>query len=82
LVCDYHFGGYAKANDELLLFSQQFTHEYGIPLDYVYTAKMFYGVMDLLQQGFFCKGDSLLLVHTGGLQGNVGIEQRLQRFSN
>ncbi|MEH1940610.1 MAG: pyridoxal-phosphate dependent enzyme [Nostoc sp.] len=81
LVCDYHFGGYAKVNDELILFGQQFTQEHGIPLDYVYTAKMFYGVMDLLQQGFFCKGDSLLLVHTGGLQGNVGMEERLQRFS-
>jgi 1-aminocyclopropane-1-carboxylate deaminase len=81
LVCDYHFGGYAKVNDELLLFSQQFREEHGIPLDYVYTAKMFYGVMDLLKQGFFCKGDSLLLLHTGGLQGNVGMEERLQRFS-
>ncbi|MBG1266283.1 1-aminocyclopropane-1-carboxylate deaminase/D-cysteine desulfhydrase [Nostoc sp. WHI] len=76
LVCDYHFGGYAKVNDELLLFNQQFTQQHGVPLDYVYTAKMFYGVMDLLKQGFFCKGDSLLLVHTGGLQGNVGIEER------
>ena len=81
LVCDYHFGGYAKVNDELILFSQQFTQEHGVPLDYVYTAKMFYGVMDLLKQGFFCKGDSLLLVHTGGLQGNVGMEKSLQRFS-
>ncbi|MEH2077658.1 MAG: pyridoxal-phosphate dependent enzyme [Nostoc sp.] len=80
LVCDYHFGGYAKVNDELLMFSQQFREEYGIPLDYVYTAKMFYGVMDLLKQGFFCRGDSLLLIHTGGLQGNIGIEERyLQR---
>ena len=81
LVCDYHFGGYAKVNNNLLLFSQQFTEEHGVPLDYVYTAKMFYGVMDLLKQGFFSKGDSLLLVHTGGLQGNVGMEERLQRFS-
>ncbi|WP_373530417.1 1-aminocyclopropane-1-carboxylate deaminase/D-cysteine desulfhydrase [Nostoc sp.] len=76
LMYDYHFGGYAKVNDDLLLFSQQFREEHGVPLDYVYTAKMFYGVMDLLQQGFFCKGDRLLLVHTGGLQGNVGIEER------
>ncbi|MEH2385530.1 MAG: pyridoxal-phosphate dependent enzyme [Nostoc sp.] len=81
LVCDYHFGGYAKVNDELLQFSQQFREEHNVPLDYVYTAKMFYGVMDLLKQGFFCKGDSLLLVHTGGLQGNVGMEQRLQKFT-
>ncbi|MEH2438893.1 1-aminocyclopropane-1-carboxylate deaminase/D-cysteine desulfhydrase [Nostoc sp.] len=80
LVYDYHFGGYAKVNDELLMFSQQFKEEHGIPLDYVYTAKMFYGVMDLLKQGFFSKGDSLLLIHTGGLQGNIGIEERyLQR---
>ncbi|MCC5650407.1 pyridoxal-phosphate dependent enzyme [Nostoc sp. XA013] len=81
LVCDYHFGGYAKVNNELLLFSQQFTEQHGVPLDYVYTAKMFYGVMDLLQQEFFSKGDRLLLIHTGGLQGNVGMEERLQRFS-
>ncbi|MEH2315526.1 MAG: pyridoxal-phosphate dependent enzyme [Nostoc sp.] len=81
LMCDYHFGGYAKVNDELLLFSQQFNEEHGVPLDYVYTAKMFYGVMDLLQQGFFGKGDRLLLIHTGGLQGNVGMEERLQRLS-
>ncbi|BAY17670.1 1-aminocyclopropane-1-carboxylate deaminase [Anabaenopsis circularis NIES-21] len=85
LICDYHFGGYAKINDELLKFSQQFHQTHGIPLDYVYTAKMFYGVMDLLQKEFFSKGDRILLVHTGGLQGNLArdqsalrIEQRLQ----
>ncbi|BAY11410.1 1-aminocyclopropane-1-carboxylate deaminase/D-cysteine desulfhydrase [Calothrix sp. NIES-2098] len=76
LICNYHMGGYAKVNDELLTFSQQFTQEHGIPLDYVYTAKMFYGVMDLLKQGFFQRGDRLLLIHTGGLQGNLGIEKR------
>ncbi|MBD2163287.1 1-aminocyclopropane-1-carboxylate deaminase/D-cysteine desulfhydrase [Calothrix membranacea FACHB-236] len=74
LVCNYHMGGYAKVNDELLLFAQQFTQEHGIPLDYVYTAKMFYGVMDLLKQGFFPPGARLLLIHTGGLQGNRGRE--------
>lgn len=80
LICDYHFGGYAKVKDDLLLFSQQFTQAYGIPLDYVYTAKMFYGVMDLLKQGYFRKGDRLLLIHTGGLQGNFGMNERLQRL--
>ncbi|MEH2194578.1 MAG: pyridoxal-phosphate dependent enzyme [Nostoc sp.] len=79
LVCDYHFGGYAKVNNQLLVFSQQFKEEHNVPLDYVYTAKMFYGVMDLLQQGFFSQGDSLLLVHTGGLQGNIGMEKRYLR---
>ncbi len=80
LMCDYHFGGYAKVNQQLLQFSHEFTEAHGVPLDYVYTAKMFYGVMDLLQQGFFGKGKSLLLAHTGGLQGNVGMEERLQKI--
>lgn len=72
LMCDYHFGGYAKVNDELLSFRKQFEATHDIPLDYVYTAKMFYGVLDLIQQGFFTQGDNrLLLIHTGGLQGNV-----------
>ncbi|MBE9199705.1 MULTISPECIES: pyridoxal-phosphate dependent enzyme [unclassified Nodularia (in: cyanobacteria)] len=77
LFCDYHFGGYAKVNEQLLIFSQEFEQEQGIPLDYVYTAKMFAGVMDLLKGGIFPKGDRLLLVHTGGLQGNIGMEKRL-----
>jgi 1-aminocyclopropane-1-carboxylate deaminase len=78
LICHYHFGGYAKVNDELLLFKQKFAQTHGIPLDYVYTAKMFYGVMELLQQGYFTRGDRLLLIHTGGLQGNLGVEQQFQ----
>lgn len=73
LVCDYHFGGYAKVNDQLVSFGEEFTYTYGIPLDYVYTAKMFYGVMDMIRKGFFA-GDRLLLVHTGGLQGNLSLK--------
>lgn len=71
LRCNYHFGGYAKVNDELLRFAREFEMEYGVPLDYVYTAKMFYGVMDLVKQGYF-NGRLVLLIHTGGLQGNTG----------
>jgi 1-aminocyclopropane-1-carboxylate deaminase len=70
LVCDYHFGGYAKVKDELLLFCQQFRAVYDIPLDYVYTGKMVYGVFDLIQKGKFKTGDRILLIHTGGLQIN------------
>jgi 1-aminocyclopropane-1-carboxylate deaminase len=69
LFFDYHFGGYGKIKDELCLFCQDFTKKQGIPLDYIYTGKMFYGVMDLLQKGFFRSGDRILLIHTGGLQG-------------
>ncbi len=81
LVCDYHCGGYAKVNEQLLAFSQEFTKIHDVPLDYVYTAKMFYGVMDLIQQGFFPIGDRLLLIHTGGLQGNLGMREKLKQQS-
>ena len=77
LMCDYHCGGYAKVNDDLLMFIQQFQLECGIQLDYLYTAKMFYGVIDLIRREIFSQGDRLLLVHTGGLQGNLGMKQRL-----
>lgn len=71
LICNYHFGGYAKVNSELLRFACEFEQVHDIPLDYVYTAKMFYGVMDLVKQGYF-NGCRVLLIHTGGLQGNAG----------
>lgn len=78
LIYDYHFGGYAQIDRELILFCENFSQEHNIPLDYIYTGKMFYGVMNLLQQGFFSPG-RLLLIHTGGLQGNLGIQARLQK---
>lgn len=78
LVCDYHFGGYGKVTKELKLFCQDFQTQYDIPLDYIYTGKMFYGVMDLIMKGFL-KSQSLLLIHTGGLQGNLGLQGSLSQ---
>lgn len=76
LIYDYHFGGYGKIDQKLIQFCHQFYQEHHIPLDYIYTGKMFYGVIDLLKQGFF-PPSKILLIHTGGLQGNLGIEQKL-----
>jgi 1-aminocyclopropane-1-carboxylate deaminase len=78
LVCDYHFGGYGKVTKELKLFCQDFQTQYDIPLDYIYTGKMFYGVMDLIMKGFL-KSQSLLLIHTGGLQCNLGLQGSLSQ---
>jgi 1-aminocyclopropane-1-carboxylate deaminase len=77
LIYNYHFGGYAKINQELINFCKTFQQQHNIPLDYIYTGKMFYGVMELLKQGFF-QPSKILLIHTGGLQGNVGIEEKLR----
>ncbi|AOA57393.1 1-aminocyclopropane-1-carboxylate deaminase/D-cysteine desulfhydrase [Acinetobacter larvae] len=69
LTDDYCGGGYAKSSTELRAFMQDFEARYQIPLEQVYTAKMCYGVIDLIQQGYFPTASRILLLHTGGLQG-------------
>ena len=73
LNTDYHFGGYAKTTPELWNFIEQFKRDFDIPLDGVYTGKMFYGLFDLIKKGFFPKGSRIIAIHTGGLQGNQGL---------
>jgi 1-aminocyclopropane-1-carboxylate deaminase/D-cysteine desulfhydrase-like pyridoxal-dependent ACC family enzyme len=68
----FHFGGYAKTDDELIDFMQRFQSQYGIELDAVYTGKMFYGLFKLIESGAFKPGTVIVAVHSGGLQGNKG----------
>lgn len=75
IINDYHFGGYAKITPELLAFKNDFETKFTIPLDYVYTAKMMYGIFDLIQMSYFKKGSTVVAIHTGGLQGNKGFEK-------
>ena len=69
LCYDYHGGGYGKWTDSLINFIQKFRSDHKIPLDRIYTGKMIYGVIDLLKQSHFKKGSTVLIIHTGGLQG-------------
>src|SRR5690606_5234680 len=79
LITDYHFGGYAKINEELIAFINKFRDKTHIPLDPVYTAKMCYGVFDLIRKGYFKKEANILLIHTGGLQGIAGMNEKLKK---
>ena len=74
---DYHFGGYAKYNDELIRFINWFSKKTQIQLDPIYTGKMIFGILDLIQKDAFAKGTKILAIHTGGLQGIVGVNQKL-----
>ena len=67
----YCHGGYAKKTPELLQFIQNFEHQYGIPLEHIYTAKMLYGIFDMIDQGHIPVNQKVLVIHTGGLQGRV-----------
>tara|TARA_R110002012_G_scaffold17930_5_gene66741 strand:- start:49407 stop:50297 length:891 start_codon:yes stop_codon:yes gene_type:complete len=79
LVTDYHFGGYAKINSELISFINEFKSQFNIPLDPIYTGKMVYGVFDLIKKGYFPKDAKILMIHTGGLQGIAGMNHFLKK---
>lgn len=79
LKTDYHFGGYAKINVELIAFINQFKKTNNIPLDPIYTGKMMFGVFNLIQKGYFPKGTKILTIHTGGLQGIDGMNAILEK---
>lgn len=79
LQTEYHFGGYGKVTPELIGFINRFYDETKIPLDPVYTGKMVFGVMDLIQKGFFIGNPKILMIHTGGLQGVQGMNQMLEK---
>jgi 1-aminocyclopropane-1-carboxylate deaminase len=76
ILNNYHFGGYAKHTKELLQFKSWFEETYCIELDYVYTAKLFYAVFDLIDQSRLEQHKKILIIHSGGLQGNKGYEER------
>lgn len=76
LQTDYHFGGYAKFDKKLIGFINTFKRDFNIQLDPIYTGKMMYGIFDLIQKDFFKNGSQIVVIHTGGLQGIAGFNQR------
>lgn len=79
LKLDYHFGGYAKYTPELIRFMNTFKKETNIILDPIYTAKMLYGIIDMVTKNYFKRESKILAIHTGGLQGIDGINKKLNK---
>ncbi len=61
----FHFGGYARRNAALSKFINDFAGRHRLNLDWVYVAKMVYGVFCLAQQGAFRRGTRIVAVITG-----------------
>ena len=74
LLHDYHFGGYAKHPPGLIAFMRDTWLTEKVPTDIVYTSKLLFAVKDLIEKNYFPPGSKLLLVHSGGLQGNKSLE--------
>jgi len=67
---DYHFGGFGKSHPDLINYMNKLFAESRIPSDFVYTGKLFFGVEDLALKGYFPPESRILVIHSGGLQGN------------
>lgn len=79
-IPDYHFGGFAKHPIELLDFMNQFWLKESVPTDIVYTGKVFFAVNDLLEKKYFKPHDRILVIHSGGLQGNLSLPENSLLF--
>lgn len=79
LITKYDFGGYAKVSAELVDFVNDFKRKTQIPLDPIYTGKMVFGILDLVQQDYFLPQTKILAIHTGGLQGIAGMNILLKK---
>lgn len=70
ILHQYHHGGYGKRNTELLAFCQDFQQQTDIEIEATYSGKLMYAVKQELAKGAFPVNSHILLLHTGGLQGN------------
>jgi 1-aminocyclopropane-1-carboxylate deaminase len=71
IITEYHFGGYGKITEKLISFQKSFAVNQEVLFDLIYGSKMMSGVLSLMQNNFFKSGSTILVIHTGGLQGKA-----------
>ncbi|MDG2421618.1 MAG: pyridoxal-phosphate dependent enzyme [Gammaproteobacteria bacterium] len=67
IVDDYHCGGYAKTNSDLIDFCKNFIKETGVSIEPIYTGKLLFGLAKHVELGLISSGDEILAIHTGGV---------------
>lgn len=80
LLHQFHQGGYAKTNAMMLDFMNRLWDAEKIPTDVVYTSKLLFGVGQLIKENYFEKDASILVIHSGGLQGNRSLPEGSLKF--
>ena len=75
LLHQFHQGGYAKTNPALIQFMNALWKLEQIPTDLVYTGKLLFGVHALVHQHYFKPNSKILIIHSGGLQGNRSLSK-------
>ena len=80
LLHQFHQGGYAKTTPEQIEFMNRLWEHASIPTDIVYTGKVFYAVEQLMHANYFNPNSKVLIIHSGGLQGNRSLEKGVLAF--
>ncbi|QEC70162.1 pyridoxal-phosphate dependent enzyme [Panacibacter ginsenosidivorans] len=80
IMHEYHFGGYAKHPSQLLQFMNETWQHQQLPTDIVYTAKAFYATKQMILENTIPKGSNVLMIHSGGLQGNRSLPDNTLLF--
>lgn len=77
---EYHFGGYGKHPEMLIQFINRIYHYHSLPLDIVYTGKTLFAIKDMAEKKLFTPGSKILMIHSGGLQGNKSLHAKVLAF--
>jgi 1-aminocyclopropane-1-carboxylate deaminase len=80
LLHQFHQGGYAKTNPMMFDFMNRLWDTEKIPTDIVYTSKLLFAIEQLIQENYFEKDASILVIHSGGLQGNRSLPDGTLKF--
>lgn len=70
------FGGYGKWNTELIDLMQAFHAETALKTEPIYTGKVLYNLFQDIEKNKNLAKEKVLFVHTGGLQGLSGVEEK------
>lgn len=81
LLHDFHNGGYARYTPDQIRFMNELYSATGIPSDIVYTGKLFMATAQLIRDNYFPEDKRLLLIHSGGLQGNASLPRHTLLYS-
>src|SRR5690625_324486 len=76
--CNYVGDGYGEPTEGMVEAIKLLAEYEGILLDPVYSGKGMAGLIDLIRQGHFKKGENVVFIHTGG---NAGLFSYLETFS-
>jgi 1-aminocyclopropane-1-carboxylate deaminase len=71
---DYAGKRFGKSDPDILSFMNALYRFYAIPTDFVYTGKLIYGIMDLINKGEIKQHQKVVIIHSGGLQGNRSLK--------